>query len=120
MKRLKISATIGVNEGFFHHNQYDTKDIPLLVQSLCQKEYDNSGIYVSFVYNESLAIYLESFGCPKGGEYTFTLETIATPQIDDLQKWKSSVLNIINECKTLLKQVTVFIEYTDVDVDYLE
>ncbi len=120
MERLRINATIGVNEGFFHSNQKNTKNIPKLVQQLCEEEYQLSGVYVSFIYEPSIAIYLTRNGCPDGGEYTFNLQTIATPQVLDLDKWKESVLRIIRKLKELLKQATVYVEYSKCEVDYWE
>lgn len=120
MKTLKIKATIGFNEGYFHNNENKRNDIPTLIQNLCEKEFNKTKQAVSFVYTESKTIYLKQFGCPKGGEKTFTIENIANPEyVKDIKKWKSSTLNVIRELKTILKQSTVTVESYDADINYL-
>lgn len=121
MKEVKVNATFGVNEGYFHNNNNDVKNIPFLIQDLCQEEYDKSGVAVSFIFTPSTAIYITKFGCPRGGENTFTLEAVATKyEAKDLEQWKNSTLNIIKNLKDILKQELVIIEFSTVDVEHLK
>jgi len=116
----KIRLTIGINEGYFHNNE-SVLCFEELLQNLCEKEFIKNNIEISFVCYKSKTIYLKSRGCPAGGEDTYTIETVFHPEKHkDYQKFIDSAHSIINELKKTLKQHTVLVEYSNIDIKYLK
>ena len=115
---LKIIATIGVNEGYFHDNKHSI-NFGTLLQQTCEDYYKENSIAVSFILNKSKAIYLKQHGCPEGGEDTYTLQSVFNPdKFDDLDAWKTAAEEIILKISHRLKQQTVLIEYLNADIKY--
>lgn len=123
MKTKKITAVIGINEGYGHNNESSLNAVEL-VSLLWQKTaltvFESCGIYVSCVATLASTVYNESWGCPKGGEVTVRIETSANPEfIKNIDQWQEIVISIISQLKEDLKQSTVAVEVSEIDFIYL-
>ncbi len=123
MKTKKITAVIGINEGYGHNNESSLNPVELvsqLWQETAQTVFESCGVYVSCVATLASTVYSIDWGCPKGGEITVRLETSANPDfVKNLDKWQEIAISIIAQLKEDLKQSTVAIEVSEIDFIYL-
>ena len=123
MKTLNCIIVTGVNKGYFHNNEKEVteKEMGILWQEIALEQFNKTNIYISAVIQKSITIYKEDWGCPKGGENTFTISLTANPEfIKDLDKWKQVAINCAKELKNILKQTTMTIEFKEADLIYLK
>ncbi len=127
MKTNEFSVTIGVVSGYQGEeckekfNTMDKLELAKVWQDEALIENSKSGIYVSAVINYSQAIYNVDWGCPIGGEPTFTLEGSRNAKFcTDENAWKKSVRNIVMAVKDYFKQSTVTLNFREVDQEYIE
>ena len=84
------------------------------------REMNNSGIYVSAVINESKSLYNTDWGCPIGGEPTYTLEGSRNPQFcTDEEQWKESVRRVVTAVKGRFNQSTITLNFREVKQEYI-
>jgi hypothetical protein len=70
---------------------------------------------------KSKTLYHIEWGCPIGGEDTYTISGIANPEfIKDMEQYKEAVRKVILKLKEELKQTTVTLEFLEVDIEYLK
>lgn len=125
----KLTFTIGITEGYFHNNEkfvyyYEYLDnsnkfISLLKKcsSKIEKEY---GIYISLNIMPSVTLYKEEWGCPENGENTYTLSAIRNPVFHpDIELWRKAAVALVKLLKSKLKQSTVTVEFSKIDMLYL-
>lgn len=120
---IKAVSVIGVNEGYGHDNE-QVNAMQVLIDAW-QKQADSvfelTGIYVSAVVSESRVVYKKEWGCPEGGEVVFTVEsTMNESFIKDSHAWKEAVIKVVKAVKQELKQSTVTLEFSTVDMIYLQ
>ena len=123
-KTLAFKIVTGINEGYFHDNKITNSEYLLgkLWQDIALDCYNRTNIYVSAVITRSNTIYNTEWGCPIGGEHTYTITGVANPEYisnDNLDKWKAVVLAISKELKEKMKQSTMSIEFTKTKLVYL-
>ena len=77
-----ISAVIGINEGYNHNNEspLNAQEICKIIQRLSEDYFNETNIYVPFVFKSCRTIYRTEWGCPEGGEITFEISTEADPE----------------------------------------
>jgi hypothetical protein len=126
MKTLKFALEIGVIAGYGHDNanadEIRIEDIGRYWQEAAADAVGEHGIYVSAVITgPNRTVYHTDWGCPVGGELTFTITGSANPNfVDDVEDWKAAVLCVANMLKKRLQQSTVTVEFSEVQVEYLE
>lgn len=119
MKSCKATITIGINEGYNHNNETNL-DFNEYLQNFLKDNCQSIGNYIPFVAIPSKTIYSESWGCPEGGEDTYTLTATANPKfVPSIGTWKMQVIEYVKRLKAELKQSTVLIEFSDVDTVYI-
>ena len=118
-KTDKFQFTIGVTEGYFHNNENANIDFIKLVDK-CARETENIfGIYISFNIVPTITLYKSEWGCPDGGEKTYTLSAIRNPMFNDNSyMWKLCCTNVAIRLKMALNQTTVTGEFSEVDIEY--
>jgi len=120
MKTIKMTANIGVTEGYFHENDNKVAKFNDLYMNVAKVIFDETGIYVSAICKEVATLYNADWGCPKGGEITYELTSTANPEfVQDVEQWKKVVINVVSALKKRLCQSTVTIEFQEVDLIYL-
>ncbi|MBU3219619.1 hypothetical protein [Clostridium algidicarnis] len=122
-KTLRFEIVTGVNKGYFHNNiENESLDLVSGVWSeIAKQEYKSTGIYVSAVIKPSKTIYNEEWGCPKGGEETVSLTGVANKEfVQDIEKWKTTVIKLATKLKNELKQNTLTCEFIDTELHYLK
>lgn len=119
MNTEKFQFTIGVTEGYFHNNENSNVDFAALVD-LCAKEVEEkNGLYIAFNIMPSVTVYKCEWGCPTGGENTYTLSAIRNPIFNDNELiWRHCCRDVMLLLKKKLKQETVTCEFSDVNIDY--
>ena len=126
MKTNEFSATIGVISGYQgeeclkQFSKIDKLELAKVWQKEALKEMNNSGIYVSAIINYSHSLYNVYWGCPIGGEPTYTLEGSRNPQFcKDEEKWKQAVRNVVKSVKQHFKQSTITLNFREVEQEYI-
>ena len=67
------------------------------------------------------SLYKADWGCPEGGEMTYTLSAIRNPKFNDTSfEWKRCCRGIVRKLKKELNQSTVTSEFSEVDIEYYE
>lgn len=119
----KITATLGVVSGYFHSNNAD--DIYLSVTTIIQEASELYAQlhpelpYISMVATPSVTTYRKEWGCPDGGELTFTISSVANPTfVTDLKEWEDTARGVFMLIQRQLKQSTMLIEVQSTSVDY--
>lgn len=111
-----IKATVGCNAGYNHGNDR-MQDFTKFIQNIAEEYFKHSNVYISFVIHESVTTYRTEWGCPDGGETTFTLETSPDPEFYTTDESKSEytqhAIKLIKMIAISLKQSTVRIEILD-------
>jgi hypothetical protein len=131
MNENTFTATFGLVPGYFVSQQdgADIHSFDVLWQTCMQKEYDESGIVISVVVNESKTVYPVAFGCPLGGEDTVTVSGCMNPAYfkdsgnlynTDLYIWRAAVGRVVKAVKEALKQTTVTLIFSESSVLYLK
>lgn len=123
MKTNKFSFTIGVTEGYFHNNETEVNMLQFTkeVNSKSTETESELGIYIPFVIVPTVTLYKPEWGCPKGGEKTFTLSAVRNPKFNsDVEQWKAACRSVVLKLKQSLKQSTVTGEFTEVEIEYWE
>lgn len=121
MRTDKFQFTIGVTEGYFHNNENVNIDFIKLVDKCARESEKELGIYVAFNIVPTITLYKTEWGCPDGGEKTYTLSAIRNPKFNkDSTAWINACCNVVRKLKTLLKQTTVTIEFDKTNIEYLE
>lgn len=119
--------TISVNAVFGTDKEYSILKFSKMVMDTTHylyNKYKDNGIdfFISFNIIKSMTVYHKDWGCPDGGEHTFTVESMLNPYFvdeKDINKWKRSVVIFLNELKNVLNQNTVSIVFSDGDFRYL-
>ena len=113
METEQFILNIGINEGYGHNNE--KKDFYAQLCKTWQKLTD-----VGAMIYPVKTVYSTQKGCPSGGEDTFIITGVRNPyyQADKL-KWKEIVINVSNELRKELKQVTAYLIFQEVEFHYL-
>ena len=120
MKTIKMTAVIGVCEGYGHSNNTNVA-FESLYQDAAAEEFAESGTYVSAVITPTRTVYHKDWCCPDGGEVTYEVTATANPEyVTDMEAWKEAALRVVKSLKCVLKQTTVTVEFSEVDLIYLD
>lgn len=134
-KAVKVTAVLGINPGYFSDPNNDFTYFFMskqVMNILCSKyneiaernfqEYkDKTGkeVYISAVITDNTVVYRQMWGCPEFGEDVITIECTQNPVfIEDSEVYKKMATKNITDLQKELKQSTVLIEYSDVEVAY--
>lgn len=122
-KTLKFEIVTGFNKGYIHVNE-KSEGVDLvggIWQEIAKREFELNNIYVSAVIKPSKTVYHEEWGCPQKGEETIVLTGVANPEfVDDIEKWKGTVIKLAKELKNQLKQNTLTCEFTEIELHYFK
>ena len=129
MQTISFSSEIGVNEGYSADNKkgVNIENVGEILQNVALKTQQETGIYISTVIKgPNRTCYNTDWGCPQGGEFTYTVEGLANPAFTPSNtEWKIAALKFMNEVRSELKQTTVSVTFNDptiqgVDFYYLD
>ncbi|MBP2143371.1 hypothetical protein J2127_000526 [Methanococcus voltae] len=123
-KTIQYAITFGINEGYFHENENviknnPSKEIGTVLQKLLLKTMEETDVYPSGVLQSTKCIYNTEWGCPIGGEDTFTIIGSANPKFVNLENYKKAVIYFAELIKKEFRQKTITIEFKDVEMVYL-
>jgi len=119
---IKWSLTIGVNEGYIDNDGiYDESKMVKLYQDIALKYYRESDIYISAVIVPSHVIYNNEWGCPEGGEFTYTLTGSCNMEFcNDVERYVDVLKHIVFDLKQELKQATALLEIVPANLTYFK
>lgn len=122
-KTISFESTIGIIEGYYHDNigvSYAYEQFCSIIQLISKELFEEKGMYISTVINESKTIYNTDWGCPSGGELTFTITGIANPEfVKNIEQWKENVTILIYKIKKYYKQSTVTLQFNECEICYM-
>lgn len=120
LKTVKAKINMGIAEGYGANIERNTLQFNKIVQDTCIIIFKETGIFVSLETYETTTIYHTEWGCPAGGENTYSLEAIANPEfVSDLEAWKNTVERIASILKSFFNQSTVTVQFQDAEITYL-
>ena len=78
-------------------------------------------VYISAVIKSSKTVYHEAWGCPKGGEETVVITGVANKEfVDNIDKWKNTVIKLAKQLKKEFKQSTLTCEFLETELHYFK
>lgn len=132
MKEMKetvqISGVCGVHPGYGENQGGAPEKFTATLQELSKKVFEERGIYCSFVVNSSKTIYHTEWGCPVGGEDTFSVSTLYNPAFpppgantpeEGAEMFTAAAIQVLEMLKEELKQSTLSVVVSPVEMLYL-
>lgn len=122
MNSFKWSCVIGTTGGFDLEDQATiSEDVFASTYSrLAQEVYEKTGVYVSAVITRSRVVYHEDWGCPKTGEYSFTLSGSCNPAFSEPAGYMAALKELAECLKEEWNQTTLLLEITPASVIYMK
>ena len=123
MKTEKYEIIIGIIEGYDPdadslsvRPDISLKDMCILYQNISQ---ENPIQVVSGVIDQVVTVYSQEWGSPKGGELCYRITCQRNPVYDtNPERFKEAVIYNVKVLKKKLKQKTVTMSISDVDLIY--
>ena len=112
--------TVGVQPGYELKAQarMEETEMVLLYQRVAAKVLAETGVYVSAVCHASRAVYHEEWGCPPGGEPTFTFSGSCNPVFAEPRAYLGALRLVAKRLKEELSQKTVLLEMVPAHAEY--
>jgi hypothetical protein len=124
LKTTQFTLNIGVNAGYGHENQAadPVKMVAQLWQRHARNQYFNaSAPLVGALVSPVKTVYLESHGCPPGGEDTVLVTGLRNPAFcSDDKSWREAVKAIALAVGKELNQTTAYLSFSEIDFLYLK
>lgn len=122
MNTSKFSFTLGTCAGYFHNNA-SVANVEVVSEKYieaAEKVMAKTEIFISAVITPSRCLYSHSWGCPQGGEETYTFEGVRNPQFcKNDSAWREAVEQVASALRSEFKQSTVTVEFSEIDMKYL-
>ena len=117
---VKWFISLGVNSGYELENQQliSVEEVVTRYQKVAEHVEKTHGIYFSAVISQSRTIYKKEWGCPEGGEYTYTLSGSCNPVFSDVKKYKETLSVLVSELRKEFRQSTLLLEVIPAEVYY--
>ena len=101
----KITATFGIHPGYSNtplEKGPTDSQVRTRIQKISEEYFKETGRYCSFVVFPTRTIYRYEWGCPEGGEETYTIQSTADPERCVTDR---SQVEYINDCKNIILEI---------------
>ena len=117
---VKWSMMIGINSGY-HLTEQKTMpedEFADIFRAVAEEVYVETGVYISAVMNASRALYRSEWGCPDGGEFSYTLTGCSNPLYVSVDSYLNTLEQVAKRMKTRLRQTALYVEIVPAHCDY--
>lgn len=106
------SCVIGVNSGYDLVDQKPISEDEFAIRygKVARKVHEDTGVYISAVITKSRVVYHEEWGCPKNGEYSYTLSGCCNPAFSDPEEYLAALKKLAKMIKQEWNQTTLLVE----------
>ena len=119
---IKWFLTVGTTPGYDlnHQEKRNRAEFAEEVQDICEAVYKKTNVMISAVIWDATAVYSSDFGCPPEGENVFVLSGSCNPVFNNIDDYMEALKIFAKELKEHVKQKTVTLETTKVDMTYMK
>lgn len=113
----RITATFGVQPGYNNtsmRNSPSESSVRSRIQKISEEYFKETGRYCSFVVFPTRTIYRFEWGCPNGGEETYTVQSTADPERCVTEYNRAEY---IRDCKNIILEVAKSFDQCTVRID---
>lgn len=119
---FRWSVTVGINSGYQLENQEDIGLDAFVSEFQCITEriQEKTGIYITGVVVPSRTVYSQKFGCPKNGEYSYTISGSCNPKFASPSPYMDALRLTVTELKKKFAQATILLEIVPAHLEYFK
>ncbi len=117
---VKWSCTVGINSGYELNDQKNmpVDEIAGIYLEIAEEIRQETGVYISAVISESRLLYSPEWGCPKEGEYSYTLSGSCNLNFSKPEPYLEALEKVMQKLKKRLKQKTLLVEIYPAKLNY--
>ena len=117
---FRWTMTVGTAAGYASkpRARMPEEELARLFQRLAAEEMAAGGAYISAVLLPSRVLYHEDWGCPPGGELTYTFSGSCNPAFAEKDRYLESLRKVAKKLKQELSQATVLLEIVPARLEY--
>lgn len=117
---VKWFMMIGTNSGYDLSGQVvmPADEFSDLFRAVAEGVYAETGVYISAVAHASRALYRAEWGCPAGGEFSYTVTGCCNPLYTSVDDYLSALEQVVRRMKARLRQTALYVEVVPAHCDY--
>ena len=117
---IKWSMMIGTNSGYQLSEQkaMPENEFADIFRAVAEDVYAETGVYISAVMNATRALYRSEWGCPDGGEFSYTLTGCCNPLYVSTDDYLNALEKVVKRMKIRLCQTALYVEIVPAHCDY--
>lgn len=103
---VKWSMMLGTTGGYdlAEQNAMPESEFADLFRAVAEEVYAETDVYISAVINASRALYRTEWGCPDGGEFSYTLTGCCNPRYVSVDDYPNALEEAVQPMKTRLRR----------------
>ena len=117
---FRWTMTVGTSAGYSPEvrERMPEQEVALLFQRIAAEVMEAGGAYISAVLMPSRVIYHTDWGCPPGGELTYTFSGSCNPAFSEPKAYRKALDEVARRLKTELSQATLLLEIMPAELVY--
>ncbi len=117
---FRWTMTVGTAAGYSteERERMPEKELAALFQRIAAEVMEEGGAYISAVLMPSRVIYHTDWGCPAGGEPTYTFSGSCNPAFAEPEAYRKALDEVARRLKEALLQATVLLELSPAELVY--
>lgn len=119
---LSWRITLGVNAGYELEGQKELsmEELSARIGKVADAIQERTGIYISCVLSPARTLYKAEWGCPIGGEISYTLSGSCNPAFSDPDPFYTALKLYAQDLREEFSQSTLTLEVFPTHIDYLQ